>query len=295
MVYYILAIFAIIAICSCAFLTSVRWRPRNSARGNNGRTGVPAPQGSLHNGGASEALIRSLPVEVFKSQRSPESADAGGSGAGLEMRLLNNEHASESPKNGAHAGTNTTGTAGTGQQSKNFVEDEEEEQCPICFDPYCDNDQLRVLPCMHRFHVECVDVWLVKNKSCPLCKHEIDKPCENQSKAFMAARDSLFSVNTDKSAQMDVEAGGAGLGSEHKEQGKGLGSDSKEALAEGEVGMGTRRSRVAVAPSPREAGNSPNANGNRVWTPSRHGVSVPSEAGTPLHSSPREMTVNANE
>ena len=28
-------------------------------------------------------LIRSLPVEVFKSQRSPESADAGGSGAGL--------------------------------------------------------------------------------------------------------------------------------------------------------------------------------------------------------------------
>ena len=28
---------------------------------------------------------------------------------------------------------------------------------------------------------------------------------------------------------------------------------------------------------------------------SGHGVSVPSEAGTPLHGSPREMTVNANE
>ena len=91
---------------------------------------------------------------------------------------------------------------------------------------------------MHRFHVECVDVWLVKNKSCPLCKHEIDKPWRISS-AWL--RVIAFFGEHRQECSDGCQAGSAGLGSEHKEQGKGLGSDSKEALAEGEVGMGTRR------------------------------------------------------
>ena len=35
---------------------------------------------------------------------------------------------------------------------------------------------LRVLGCsdLHHFHAECVDQWLKKNKTCPLCKRPID-------------------------------------------------------------------------------------------------------------------------
>jgi len=53
---------------------------------------------------------------------------------------------------------------------------EEESTCPICLCEYEEGNWIRVLPCTstHRFHATCVDRWLVLNKSCPLCKVEID-------------------------------------------------------------------------------------------------------------------------
>ena len=36
---------------------------------------------------------------------------------------------------------------------------------------YCD---FRVLPCGHQYHRDCVDHWLQMNKTCPVCKREID-------------------------------------------------------------------------------------------------------------------------
>ncbi|EME31773.1 zinc finger (C3HC4-type RING finger) family protein [Galdieria sulphuraria] len=53
---------------------------------------------------------------------------------------------------------------------------EEESTCPICLCEYEEGNLLRILPCTskHRFHATCVDRWLILNKSCPLCKAEID-------------------------------------------------------------------------------------------------------------------------
>lgn len=257
---------------------------------------MPAPQGSLHNGGASESLIRSLPLEVYKSHHAPVSADLDESSAGLEMGLLKNRHSPENMKNGRSDGIDSPGSAEEMQQNGNSIEDNEDdrEQCAICFDSYCDKDQLRVLPCMHRFHMECVDAWLVKNKSCPLCKHEIDKPCENQSKAFMAARGTKFSAKGDKSVEMDVMAGGAGLGSEHKDGGDSLGLGAA-AVADDGVATSPRQSRTTVAPSRQEARTFNSRNGSNAWSSSRHGVSVPSEADTQTYSNSREMPANATE
>ncbi|GJQ09006.1 hypothetical protein GpartN1_g797.t1 [Galdieria partita] len=53
---------------------------------------------------------------------------------------------------------------------------EEDSTCPICLCEYEEGNLLRILPCTskHRFHAACVDRWLILNKSCPLCKAEID-------------------------------------------------------------------------------------------------------------------------
>jgi hypothetical protein len=58
----------------------------------------------------------------------------------------------------------------TGEQGK-----EEEEaagtQCAVCLADYADGDELRLLPgCRHSFHRQCVDDWLRRRPSCPLCR-----------------------------------------------------------------------------------------------------------------------------
>lgn len=43
--------------------------------------------------------------------------------------------------------------------------------CPICLADYKETDLLRLLPdCKHQFHVGCVDTWLKRNPSCPVCR-----------------------------------------------------------------------------------------------------------------------------
>lgn len=37
----------------------------------------------------------------------------------------------------------------------------EEEKCPICIDEFNDEEDLRLLPCKHIFHPQCIDTWLV--------------------------------------------------------------------------------------------------------------------------------------
>ncbi|KAK9471234.1 uncharacterized protein V1510DRAFT_420829 [Dipodascopsis tothii] len=48
------------------------------------------------------------------------------------------------------------------------------DDCPICFESFEPGQQLRVLPCNHRFHVDCVDPWLLNSSSqCPLCRIDL--------------------------------------------------------------------------------------------------------------------------
>ncbi|KAK6941482.1 Zinc finger, RING-type [Dillenia turbinata] len=45
-------------------------------------------------------------------------------------------------------------------------------ECAVCLSKFEDIEILRLLPkCKHAFHIACVDQWLEKHSSCPLCRH----------------------------------------------------------------------------------------------------------------------------
>jgi hypothetical protein len=48
------------------------------------------------------------------------------------------------------------------------------EDCLICMENYKMNEYKRVLPrCKHYFHKKCIDKWLKKKSSCPICRDEL--------------------------------------------------------------------------------------------------------------------------
>ncbi|XP_015078822.1 RING-H2 finger protein ATL16-like [Solanum pennellii] len=47
-------------------------------------------------------------------------------------------------------------------------------ECAVCLNDFQHNEKLRIIPsCAHIFHIDCIDVWLQKNATCPLCRTNI--------------------------------------------------------------------------------------------------------------------------
>lgn len=73
--------------------------------------------------------------------------------------------AAEPGRSAASGDQSSSGGAGTAA--------DEERKCMVCLEGFKDGEGLRILPCLHRYHVQCIDPWLAQNRHCPVCKHDV--------------------------------------------------------------------------------------------------------------------------
>ncbi|CZR63999.1 uncharacterized protein PAC_13896 [Phialocephala subalpina] len=65
---------------------------------------------------------------------------------------------------GAEVRTSSSGSARQEWQS--------DSNCLICLEEFVENEEIRLLPCNHKFHPKCVDPWLEDvSGSCPVCRY----------------------------------------------------------------------------------------------------------------------------
>lgn len=98
--------------------------------------------------------------------------DSGGNGRCCSSKRELREHSSCST--GGEGGKIATSTEIETPIPKQLDSHNDDLSCRICFEDYVDGDELRVLPCFHRFHAGCSFDWLTRKKTCPLCMTSID-------------------------------------------------------------------------------------------------------------------------
>ncbi|KAI9878222.1 MAG: hypothetical protein M1830_001525 [Pleopsidium flavum] len=106
------------------------------------------------------------------STRGGEAAQTEGEGQGspTDNAVGNDEHSSNQDAVNTAAATTTAST-------QNQPEDTNADNglaCSVCTDDFIKGQDLRVLPCNHKFHPECIDPWLLNvSGTCPLCRIDL--------------------------------------------------------------------------------------------------------------------------
>jgi hypothetical protein len=147
--------------------------------------------------GLARAVLDTIPIVKFGNQQpvkpDPETELETGAGDGHDATNqradTNTNSANEAPeaKTAAAAAAALAGeeTSGGGEESSRRIsptpdpvsagavaedgEDQEHVGCAICKEDFTVGEDVRVLPCNHQFHPNCVDPWLLKiSATCPL-------------------------------------------------------------------------------------------------------------------------------
>lgn len=115
---------------------------------------------SPHAPSMSEEEINSLPVFKYKVQAQQRHPPARKSDGPSQLSVSSTGSGNEEKQDGLKAD-------GTSKTS------EDELTCSVCLEQVTVGDLLRSLPCLHQFHVNCIDPWLRQQGTCPICKHQV--------------------------------------------------------------------------------------------------------------------------
>lgn len=153
--------------------------------------------------GIARAMLETIPIVKFGDDYDPKADHVKGD---VELGTDTEEHADDqehemtaagnaparstapadqqpTPSNEAapNTNTNTTATDASADKRTGAAAETNPENpnfsCPICTDDFVKGQDLRVLPCHHKFHPECIDPWLVNvSGTCPLCRIDLNPP-----------------------------------------------------------------------------------------------------------------------
>ena len=95
----------------------------------------------------------------------------------VRRRELERQHAIEATERDREASLQALPTRSWREEGKG----REQEECCLCMETFSEDEVIRMLPCEHFFHQECIDRWFQSKaymqRTCPLCKRDPLEGC----------------------------------------------------------------------------------------------------------------------
>jgi hypothetical protein len=80
------------------------------------------------------------------------------------------------------ATTAATTTSTAASAANRDVAEAGNNNCPICTDDFVKGQDVRLLPCGHQFHPDCIDPWLINvSGTCPLCRIDLNPAASTEA------------------------------------------------------------------------------------------------------------------
>ena len=57
---------------------------------------------------------------------------------------------------------------------------DEKIECSVCKDEYEMDEEVKIMPCKHMFHKDCLDPWLKLRNTCPVCRYSLKSQKEKE-------------------------------------------------------------------------------------------------------------------
>lgn len=185
-------------LCHCYRIVRIAQRMRRGElqMGPAGITRTPEKKGTPRR--VVEALLVRKFDDALTQQRAVETQGGHNTqpAAGEQLQPVQAVAAAESADDGAAAQAAKRGTgadAGAGNREEQV---DDGETCAICLCPFEAGDDVKQLPCSHIYHPECIDAWLRRDATCPLCKQPVaDEEALAEDDGSAAASDAGATVS----------------------------------------------------------------------------------------------------
>ena len=193
--------------------------------------------------------------------QAPATATATGAAAATSADSVRSVEGSESTPPTVTPANNPDGTDAEGHLG-----------CSICTEDFQKGEELRVLPCNHKFHPDCVDPWLLNvSGTCPLCRIDLRPPTSSgETEGSLSRRGSSAAELDGQQMPPPLTEGVAAAASGQPSNGSRRDTVANFSLRH--LAHGTREERIAALRRLRQEGQGQGSNIHNPSEAERHGL-----------------------